>query len=397
MPSTFSWLDYSEQHRKQMLDVVDLFREQETRDELGIGTVRDAFADMLFPGTSTIQTRARYFLFVPWIYLQLEGKRVPSDQVRTKARKAEVALIYTLLGTDDTAGLLGKQAKETLQRLPSSVYWQGLRVLGICLFPGSQDQYHRSLDAYYRRANREDAAEAGRPHNWHPSLPPIPDGFPGAASLRLEPAESRYLRDRVLARASGTLFAFLIDADHSAADVGFPWEHPLFAEFPAHIREQLEHARNFSDAIHGAAYLYNLLLAEKRGGAELIDHYRGAIEEWVEAVEERRAPLRGWDRRRFWQLVMNSGARVTPQTRLFIDSWLEITATEDVSAAVTGDAARRLVGDRERALKRGLSRLNNARALELWSGAAGTAALDYRWPRARVILEDVEAGLAGGS
>jgi hypothetical protein len=65
MPSSFSWLDYSEQHRRQMLDVIDLFREQETRDELGIGTVRDAFADALFPGTSTIQTRARYFLFVP--------------------------------------------------------------------------------------------------------------------------------------------------------------------------------------------------------------------------------------------------------------------------------------------------------------------------------------------
>jgi hypothetical protein len=30
-----------------MLDVVDLFREHDTRDELGVGSVRDAFADML--------------------------------------------------------------------------------------------------------------------------------------------------------------------------------------------------------------------------------------------------------------------------------------------------------------------------------------------------------------
>jgi len=35
---------------------VDLFREQSTVDELGIGTVRDALADGLFPGISTIQT-----------------------------------------------------------------------------------------------------------------------------------------------------------------------------------------------------------------------------------------------------------------------------------------------------------------------------------------------------
>ena len=47
----------------------------DTRDELGIGSVRDAFADMLFPGTSTIMTRARYFLLVPWTYQRLERLR----------------------------------------------------------------------------------------------------------------------------------------------------------------------------------------------------------------------------------------------------------------------------------------------------------------------------------
>jgi hypothetical protein len=48
-----------------MVDVISAFREQDTRDELGLGTIRDGFANILFPGTSTIQTRARYFLF--WV------------------------------------------------------------------------------------------------------------------------------------------------------------------------------------------------------------------------------------------------------------------------------------------------------------------------------------------
>jgi hypothetical protein len=43
--SAFVWLDYSERERRKMLDVVDLFGEHDTRDELGIGSVRDAFAD----------------------------------------------------------------------------------------------------------------------------------------------------------------------------------------------------------------------------------------------------------------------------------------------------------------------------------------------------------------
>ena len=58
MISSFTWLDYSEQERRKMLDVVDLFKEQNTRDELGIGAIRDALADQFFPGTGTVQTRA---------------------------------------------------------------------------------------------------------------------------------------------------------------------------------------------------------------------------------------------------------------------------------------------------------------------------------------------------
>jgi hypothetical protein len=34
--SAFVWLDYSERERREMLDVVDLFREHDKRDELGV-------------------------------------------------------------------------------------------------------------------------------------------------------------------------------------------------------------------------------------------------------------------------------------------------------------------------------------------------------------------------
>ena len=62
MLSTFTWLDYSEQERRRALDVISLFKLQDTRDELGLASIRDAFAEQFFPGTTTIQTRARYFL-----------------------------------------------------------------------------------------------------------------------------------------------------------------------------------------------------------------------------------------------------------------------------------------------------------------------------------------------
>ena len=96
MQSTLTWLDFSERERRHALEVIDQFREESTRDELGIGSIRDAIADLLFPGTSTVQTRARYFLFVPWIYLILEGKKIGYPDIESRARKYEIDLIYAL-------------------------------------------------------------------------------------------------------------------------------------------------------------------------------------------------------------------------------------------------------------------------------------------------------------
>ena len=97
MASTFAWVDFAEEDRRKMLDVIHLFRERDTRDELGIGTIRDSFSDYFFPGTSTIQTKARYMLFIPWIYIDLEKKKVPSSTIAEKARAKEIRLIFALL------------------------------------------------------------------------------------------------------------------------------------------------------------------------------------------------------------------------------------------------------------------------------------------------------------
>jgi hypothetical protein len=125
MPSTFTWLDYSEHERRKMLDVIELFGERTTRDELGLGGVRDAFADLMFPGTSTIQTRARYALFIPWIYQRLERQGTSSRDAATVLRKRETELMQALEASDDSDGLIGRLAKGSVQRLPSSIYWQG--------------------------------------------------------------------------------------------------------------------------------------------------------------------------------------------------------------------------------------------------------------------------------
>src|SRR5689334_7237742 len=111
--SAFTWLDYSEHDRRRALDIIDLFRAKETRDELGVGTVRDAISDLLFPGTSTIQTRTRYFLFIPWIYLRHEQRGTSAEEIEHQARRDEYRLIDALADSSDTNGVIGIEARRT--------------------------------------------------------------------------------------------------------------------------------------------------------------------------------------------------------------------------------------------------------------------------------------------
>ena len=60
------WVDFSERDRRTALDVIQMGAQQDTVDELGTGIISEAFSNYFFPGTSTIQTRAKYFFLVPY-------------------------------------------------------------------------------------------------------------------------------------------------------------------------------------------------------------------------------------------------------------------------------------------------------------------------------------------
>lgn len=407
MDSYLSWLDYSEDHRRRMLDFIDQFRERDTRDELGIGSIRDAFAERLFPGTSTIQTRARYFLFIPWIYLSLENDEVPSAEIAAKARRREIALIDALLEAKDRAGVIGKLAGKELQRLPSNIYWQGLGALGIRIFPGAQSQYHRSLDGFYIARNRHPINDDREPTdgpasgNWHARLPPPPESFPDQAAFRLLRREAEYLQERIVSQAPGTLFAYLAVRGRASDTADYPWEHPRLAHFPLPIRKTLDHARNFSLAIQGAALLYNLMLAEKTRRKELIDDYQRALKDWSAEMSAWRRELARWERREFWRMAISgdreisSAIRFIPSsTRRFVDDWLDLVLRRKGARKIGNNpAARRLIHRRERHLKGSQARLDNPRALRLWNEASGIGRLDFRWFQAQTILKDILKGL----
>lgn len=399
MDSTFTWLDYSEHERRKMLDVLKMFSERETRDELGVGSVRDAYADLLFPGTSTIQTRARYFFFIPWVYLDLEKKRTEPSQIAERARKLETALIKSLLEAGETEGVIGKLAQDKLQRLPSNIYWQGLGVLGIRLFPGSQDQYHRSLTKYYthiaqvRQQRNEEMFDQKATSNWHVRLPSAPEDFPNKAAFSLTRPEAEFLREQIQTHSHNSLMEFWVGSKTPPPWSEFPWE-VITSNFPQSLLDQLAHAQNFSESIHGAALLYNLLLAEQIQDNDLEETYRQELSEWEELIKDRMDAFSNWDIKNFWDNAYSVNPRVPRFTRMFVEEWLDLALSQSRQIHIFDfHPARDLIRNRERFLKRGQSRFENRRALDLWSGSAGTGRLNYRWRIAQSHLNDIHEGL----
>jgi len=298
MVSKFGWVDFAEEDRKKMLDVVQLFRERDTRDELGIGTIRDAFSDHFFPGTSTIQTRVKYLLYVPWIYQGLEKKRVSTGEINLKARREEVRLIYSLLENGESEGVIGREAKKNLIRLASNVYWSGLESWGIRIYPGSQDQYHRYLDTFYSRHKKQYSGESdselsdrNSSPNWHDGLPDRPKNMMENATLGLSREEAEYLKDRVLTRHPKSFLAKLT-IQKRLGRTNYPWQHSIAQSLPKELQVNLWHARNFSEVISGAFLLYNLMLSQAVEKEDWIERYEEQLANWAKAIAERQNELK---------------------------------------------------------------------------------------------------------
>lgn len=393
--SFLAWLDHDPDERARTQRVLALFRERESRDELGLGAVRDAISDALFPGTSTIETRLRYTLFVAWIYQRLEDERVAAADVERLARKRQLDLVAPLLSEEDR-GVFGRVSGGNLRRLPSEVYWATLASWGVFRFRGSMDAYHRSFDrlAERSRARRRESDEGdeGVLVTWDRGLPDPPPDFPQRASFALRRIEAVYLRDRIVESSPPSLFAWLANDEGAAGapSVEFPWEHSRHAAFRREHREQLHHGRMFTEVMYGAAILYNLCLAELKGAEERREALREEQRSWVAGLAG--LPIDDWSPERLFHLFTTPEHTFSQPTRAFVEAWRRLAATRDLSA-LDGREARSLVRAREMALKGPRSRYTNARALDQWSGAAGLFRLNYRWTTAQRFLHDIHQGL----
>ena len=400
-PAGLAWLDYSETDQRRAREIVAMFSQRESRDELGIGRIRDALSDTLFPGTSFLLTRARYLLFVPWLYREGARRGHGGPKLTQWVEGRERRLIEALRAGKDLEGLIGRNVGAAVRILPSTIYWNTLRRFGILRREGTEGQV-----ASLRQISRpRDEATEFLEHSdavWAPTIPSPPDEFfsHSSCNFALTHDEATWLRERIIDAVPESLLQFLVMRGRSHSDSGaYAWDDPEAAASKGPVRDALDEARRFSVAMHGAALLYNLLLAERAEELGLTGHdgrrdgYMTRLDEWQEDFQAINPGA--WDLNGLWALVAAQGRPAALPTRSFVYEWVDL-ARESGGRLADDDKARELIRNRERVQKRGQARLSNKRLMEQWGGASGSGRLNFRWPVVRRILNEIVDGRENG-
>lgn len=400
MASTFSWVDFSDEDREKMVQIIHQLSQQDTIDELGIGSVRDSIANILFPGTTTIQTRAKYMLFVPWIFKKMEENKVPSEKISHRVKREEIKLCNSLLEMDFKEGVIGAVSGERLKRFPSSIYWTGLRIWGIRKFNSSLSDYYQSLDSYYRLrkgkidSNYMEDFYSNFGENWDEGLPGSPPELPGEEGSDLTKNEAQYLLEKLLINCQKSLLTNIIYL-RKTAEKDFVWENTFINKLNNDLQGKIIDAQNFSEMMLGAVLVYNYLLAEKKENEELMNTYREKLAEWQITMSGRADVFLKWNLEHFWNLVFSEPTiNVPSRTKRFIDRWIGVVLKNINDVFVNKEEINHLIYEREKEVKGRRARLRNADYLEKWNGAAGGQQLDYRWRVVKKIINDIVRGLS---
>lgn len=395
MTSLISWLDASTEENSKMRELVKLFGTPETTDDLGMGQLRDAISNSLFPGTSVLHLGARYMLLVPWAYVTAHKSTRNPDDVRKRSEESERQLIGRLKEIGEES-YIGRDAGRNVMLLPSAAYWTALRRYGI-VNPATD----RSAVAQLMCADALTPEDGETTDSvWNQTLPKPPASFPHTEDrgLRLTHEEARWLQERILTTCPGTMLAHVVGSDVSPTPgLWAPWLDAACRSAEGEPAQWLQDGEAFSFIHNGATILYQHLLAELsasvfNAGEDSLGPTQELLEAWEDQRDSKRDLLAGWDVNGYIDRAKALNRGINSNTADFARQMAN-AAMRPARLIDNGDF-RAAVETREKLMKKSNSRFRNERRLRAWQPPARVAALSFRWTQVRRNVLDIHAGLA---
>ncbi|PKN74135.1 MAG: hypothetical protein CVU50_00760 [Candidatus Cloacimonetes bacterium HGW-Cloacimonetes-3] len=391
------WIDFSKEHRNKVISVMHLLTEPGAMDELGVGVVRDVFSNIFFPGTSTIQTRAKYFLIVPFLLYELEHQKVSSaDEFISKLHDQETKLI-DILKKSGEEGIIGSSAGAELKRKPSDVYWNGISTYHIfnCDRMSIYDYAKVVCTLQTRKQKLKDQGSTNNKDDeidgddkdalsgdllgrfW--KLPDIPEHWKDNLSIRLSNQEAIFLKNKIVSSCPESMLSYVLkEEDHDFIAIHeFDHIEGIMDRIPVHLKVHYLLAKQFADFIYGTHLRYNVILS-KGESSDILKKWN----EWHVGIMDHASidlnlilPLLGRNGKLFRFL------------------------TECKNAMQLDEIKRldQLVLNREIDLKgKTRSKLYNREDFA-YNGWVGISKLQYRLPNAQRLLKDIFDGLGAAN
>lgn len=380
-----SWITGSLRERDAALDLLRDTGQAEPRDEFGIAPLRDVLANTFFPGVTTIQTRAKYFLWVPAVYVELERQRPRGGRVREAVRKLEHDLMMGLRAAGESSGVIGSQQWKLPQRSATGLYWHGTRKWNMRTFSNPQAAYHRWLASSARAKPAALADEEGPHENWNAWFYEQ-ESLLEDHTMLLSEEQGDFLARRIETIKDSPRRCLLKDLlDQELPEgVGF-WDIGDVMGGATVLSDLAQHARYLSSAIDGAMRAYGALWARLREDLDP-DEYGENFSVWARS----HGPdyWQNWDLDQFWGEVagLPRGDAARARTKTFVEGL--IAEYGRLRGADVSDSLRVHLVVRERLMKPGRARLSGGATVKD-RDPPGDGALGFRWRQARRMLEDI--------
>lgn len=388
------WIDYSKEDRNKALNVINLLSEPGSVDELGVGVIRDAYSNIFFPGTSTIQTRAKYFLIVPYLFYEIEkSKTMSSTRMLDELHEKELDLIE-VLKSEEELGIIGELSGRSLKRKPSEIYWNGLKTFGI--FKGenlSMDEYLRIVSKWKSDKKLKSSATIKVDRNidgdyddadacfgdyigfWSAPIPEC--NWREKLSITLTKDEASYLKAQIVKSRPESLMAQALKQESSDFYEAECFEQldGIITSFSNDTQKHYHEAKRFAEFLQGIQLRFNIILSQGKK-ENLTDDW---IKWWADESKYKSIDL---------GFIRSLGVS-NESLFYFLEKCQAAMLDERI------DDLDQLIIARERKLK-GLSRAKTSNVNDfVYKGWVGLSRLQYRFDRAKRIMQEIHIGLEG--
>lgn len=374
------YIHIGKEQQSRVMQMLKRLTEPGALDEIGIGRIRDAFADRLFPGTSTLQKHAKYFSLMPQLYQRAASRKYNRlSEVQTEIIRLEKKMTEILWrDSNHASGITGSEMIERpgdsfVKYDPAYIYNSGLRTFEIVRCKSvHQAIYNLSKKLHNKpetfKSNDEETANdaeelTGSIQPWDVPLN-IEYDFLKECPLELSPADKAFIRKKMLTApaSQGTLLSYLLEHPGVRRLDEFPWL--MSEDLPSNLRQLYDDAIAFSEFVYLLRLRYYYLYSHKED-----DKVLETFNNQLEYVRGRNYDM---------PAILDSSGSYHESTRNFCLSSFNAAMNDNLEELDS------LITRRERQLKGSRSKIGT----DGYSGN-GAARLNYRWETVGVYLDEL--------